>query len=655
MPQSRRTSSIICSRTLIMSFYLLLGLRSSGASSRSKRNFFHTYKPLEHRVEGRSTSEGLDIIIPTNGVSPYRRSQSSGVVPLTGFNGTVRYITLSKEQDQRTSSESLPRAQSPSYAHGLRQRHDKLQWLSLGNIGQVGVLQPKVYRGDLSLSSHQWRNYLADTERRRQVRVDELFQTHEEHDISVTYSKHITQNTSSYGNENLDDKSAFWRRSVQFPDESVSLTQNPGKHEDIAYRDATWNHVGHGTDILYSVCKHRKRRQRPRRDSAGGEHKARRGAATLVQMKFKSSGHAVEEQLKFDVLASRKARLSQSYASRTPRRQKDGLCDGEQRCVDGMNPDKNNVFRATTGRLLDIALPRVTKTLPSDSTRKKDDVSAISRLCVTETTVPYGSELKRRLPGAIIIGAKKAGTRALLEYLRLHPDVRAAGPEPHFFDKNHYRGHEWYRCQMPLSRQHHLTIEKTPSYFVARDVPQRIRITLINTKLLLVVRDPVIRALSDYAQATSKGQRLSFFEMLFTNTSSGGPDTQFVVDPRKTLVRIGLYAVHFTRWLRYFKRENIHVVSGERLVTDPVGEVNAVQDFLGLKRLIGVEQFVMNATKGFPCFKRRGHSKKAHCLNVSKGRVHPAVHPELVERLRDFYRPFNYQFYNIVSRDFGWL
>ena len=50
-----------------------------------------------------------------------------------------------------------------------------------------------------------------------------------------------------------------------------------------------------------------------------------------------------------------------------------------------------------------------------------------------------------KLPGALIIGAKKAGTRALLEFIRVHPDVRAAGHEVHYFDKNYSLGPEWYR------------------------------------------------------------------------------------------------------------------------------------------------------------------------------------------------------------------
>jgi len=54
-------------------------------------------------------------------------------------------------------------------------------------------------------------------------------------------------------------------------------------------------------------------------------------------------------------------------------------------------------------------------------------------------------EAVRRLPQAIIIGAKKGGTRALLEFIKEHPDVRAPGQEVHFFDRHYDRGLEWYR------------------------------------------------------------------------------------------------------------------------------------------------------------------------------------------------------------------
>lgn len=53
--------------------------------------------------------------------------------------------------------------------------------------------------------------------------------------------------------------------------------------------------------------------------------------------------------------------------------------------------------------------------------------------------------MEKKLPHAIVIGVKKGGTRALLEFLRIHPDVGAPGPEVHFFDKRYGNGLEWYR------------------------------------------------------------------------------------------------------------------------------------------------------------------------------------------------------------------
>ncbi|GAA6105201.1 heparan sulfate glucosamine 3-O-sulfotransferase 3A1 [Tachysurus ichikawai] len=63
----------------------------------------------------------------------------------------------------------------------------------------------------------------------------------------------------------------------------------------------------------------------------------------------------------------------------------------------------------------------------------------VSNLSVSDS---FGS---KEFPQAIIIGVKKGGTRALLEFLRVHPDVRAVGAEPHFFDRFYDKGLEWYR------------------------------------------------------------------------------------------------------------------------------------------------------------------------------------------------------------------
>lgn len=82
-----------------------------------------------------------------------------------------------------------------------------------------------------------------------------------------------------------------------------------------------------------------------------------------------------------------------------------------------------------------------------EASRLKGDQRAPSSLHVDTPSPPMGN-LKfgnKKLPNAIIVGVKKGGTRAVLEFIRIHPDVRAAGTETHFFDRNYDRGLEWYR------------------------------------------------------------------------------------------------------------------------------------------------------------------------------------------------------------------
>ncbi|XP_077591275.1 heparan sulfate glucosamine 3-O-sulfotransferase 3B1a [Stigmatopora nigra] len=255
----------------------------------------------------------------------------------------------------------------------------------------------------------------------------------------------------------------------------------------------------------------------------------------------------------------------------------------------------------------------------------------------------------KKLPQAIIIGVKKGGTRALLEFLRLHPDVSAAGAEPHFFDRNYDKGLDWYRDLMPTSSEGQVTMEKTPSYYITKEVPARIHAMSKTTKLIVVVRDPVTRAISDYTQTRSKKPDIPPFENLtFKNATSGAIDTTW------SALQIGMYAKHLERWLRYFPLDQLLFVSGERLISDPAGEMGRVQDFLGLRRVVTREHFHFNPAKGFPCLKRPDGNGKPHCLGKTKGRTHPNIDPEVVQRLREFYQPFNRKFYQMTGQNFGW-
>ncbi|XP_014385492.1 PREDICTED: heparan sulfate glucosamine 3-O-sulfotransferase 2 [Myotis brandtii] len=205
------------------------------------------------------------------------------------------------------------------------------------------------------------------------------------------------------------------------------------------------------------------------------------------------------------------------------------------------------------------------------------------------------------------------------------------------------------RSLMPRTLESQITLEKTPSYFVTQEAPRRIFNMSRDTKLIVVVRNPVTRAISDYTQTLSKKPDIPTFEGLsFRNRTLG------LVDVSWNAIRIGLYALHLEGWLRYFPRTQIHFVSGERLITDPAGEMGRVQDFLGIRRFLTDKHFYFNKTKGFPCLKRTEASLLPRCLGKSKGRAHVQIDPEVIDQLREFYRPHNIKFYETVGQDFRW-
>jgi [heparan sulfate]-glucosamine 3-sulfotransferase 5 len=132
----------------------------------------------------------------------------------------------------------------------------------------------------------------------------------------------------------------------------------------------------------------------------------------------------------------------------------------------------------------------------------------------------YG-KLSRNLPDCIIIGVIKGGTRALLEYINMHADVEISLEEVHFFnvESQYLKGYNWYRClyniivqpqyknkspisrsRMPLVRDGQLSVEKSPNYFLSSVTPRRIFRMNNNIKLILAVREPVERLLSDFSQ-----------------------------------------------------------------------------------------------------------------------------------------------------------
>lgn len=259
---------------------------------------------------------------------------------------------------------------------------------------------------------------------------------------------------------------------------------------------------------------------------------------------------------------------------------------------------------------------------------------------------------KRRLPHCIIIGVRKGGTRALLQFLKIHPDVQVSPDEIHFFDsnENYSKGVEWYRRRMPQSFEEQITIEKSPNYFVDWNTPSRVKLMNSSIKLLLIVKDPFYRAVSDYAQIKEnrieKDMEMEEFEDLAIDSITGKVRINYKAINRS------LYYIHTKRWLKYFPLEQIHIVDGDNLVLHPFEELEKVEAFLGLRHYIQEDHFVFDRKKGFYCVNRENGAHK--CLNRTKGRPHPKIDPDVVEQLNEFFEPYNQKFFKLVNKTFQW-
>jgi hypothetical protein len=197
----------------------------------------------------------------------------------------------------------------------------------------------------------------------------------------------------------------------------------------------------------------------------------------------------------------------------------------------------------------------------------------------------------RRLPEFIIIGGQRCGTRSLYSWLSAHPRIDpAAARELHYFDSTTYaRGEAWYRSQFPLRSPRRLSGESTPNMLfhplaprrAARDLPE-------TTRFIVVLRDPVERALSHYWYTRARkieteppGRAMELEESRlrgeYARAEAGldSPELRWF-----SYVSRGEYAGQLRRWFDVLPRERFVIVESERLFTE--ANTRTVTDGLGI-------------------------------------------------------------------------
>jgi hypothetical protein len=206
----------------------------------------------------------------------------------------------------------------------------------------------------------------------------------------------------------------------------------------------------------------------------------------------------------------------------------------------------------------------------------------------------YGraTSFARPLPDFLILGAQKAGTTALYAYLRWHPGI--AGPswkEVSYFDRHYGKGDRWYRGHFPIHSGGRVVGEASPGYLFHPLAPERVRRTVPKAKLIVLLRDPVDRALSQYHHEVALGREpLSFEEAIEAEPErTRGEEERMQREPgyfshawwdHAYLAR-GRYAEQLERWLTTFPREQLLIVASADLARSPAESYGEILEFLG--------------------------------------------------------------------------
>lgn len=205
----------------------------------------------------------------------------------------------------------------------------------------------------------------------------------------------------------------------------------------------------------------------------------------------------------------------------------------------------------------------------------------------------------RALPDFLILGAQKAGTTSLYNYLQRHPRIAPAfTKEVHYFTLHYDEPEDWYRAHFPraraLEKRGVLTGEASPYYLFEPRTPQRVAQTLPEARFIVLLRDPVERAYSHYQHERARGREvLEFGAALASEQERVAPELERLlldegatsaVHQHQTYFARGLYAEQLIRWREHFAEERFLVIQSEAFFADPTATCQRVFEFLELPR-----------------------------------------------------------------------
>ncbi|HXK40409.1 MAG TPA: sulfotransferase, partial [Candidatus Paceibacterota bacterium] len=199
------------------------------------------------------------------------------------------------------------------------------------------------------------------------------------------------------------------------------------------------------------------------------------------------------------------------------------------------------------------------------------------------------------MPSFLIIGAQRAGSTTFFGNLAEHPEVRPPmRKEIHYFSVHFDRGINWYRAHFPLSSvpaPKWQTFEATPYYLFHPLAPSRIQPVLPDARFIVILRDPVDRAVSHYRLNIARGnEELSFKEAIQSEEQrmpmslEDLPPGSAEFDSHRlhSYLARGRYVEQLERWFSHFDRTRFHIIDFAELASDLQKSIDDAAGFLEL-------------------------------------------------------------------------
>jgi len=190
-------------------------------------------------------------------------------------------------------------------------------------------------------------------------------------------------------------------------------------------------------------------------------------------------------------------------------------------------------------------------------------------------------------PNFFIVGAAKAGTTTLYEYLKEtdgvymspvkearffhHPDIS------HKILQNVISDEKKYLKLFNKVTDEKAIGEASPSYLLDPESPEIIHKKIPNAKIIIMLRDPVQRAFSQYLMKKTNGVEQRTFHQVIEDYMS---DYENGRDHWDRTIYAGLYTKNVKKYTDIFGLQNVKIIMFEEFVKDTPKYVKEVLDFL---------------------------------------------------------------------------